>query len=124
MFLVAAVEVAEEVDADLDAVVEVVALAVIIPMMRIHRPLLTKVLLKEMILGIPQKDVVMVDLVDLVGLIVVVVAVEALAMVKLVKMDVHGEHLNVTVGLDEEMNSSVMVLDVGTGVHSLMILLR
>lgn len=122
MLLAAAVEVAE-VDVDLDAVVAVVASAVIFPMMRIHQPLLTKVVLKKEIPGMPQKDVVMVHLVGLI--VVVVVAVEVLAMVvKMAKMDAHEGHMNAAVGLDEEMTSNEMVLDVATGVHSPMTLLR
>jgi len=100
--LTAVVVVAEEVEEDLDAaVVAAVALAVIFPMMITHRPLLTKDLLKE-ILGIPQKDAVMVDPVGpTVVAAVDVVVVEVLAMVKLVMKDVQEEHLNATVGLDE-----------------------
>lgn len=126
--LVAAVGVAEEVDVDLDAVVVVeVALAVIFLMMITHflplEPPLMKVLLKE-ILETPQKDAVMVLLGHLIAVAVVVVAVAVLATVKLVKMDAHGEHLNATVGPDEEVGSNVKVLDVVTGEHSLMKLLR
>jgi len=123
--LTAVVVVAEEVEEDLDAaVVAAVALAVIFPMMITHRPLLTKDLLKE-ILGIPQKDAVMVDPVGpTVVAAVDVVVVEVLAMVKLVMKDVQEEHLNATVGLDEEMNSNGKGLDVVTGVHRMMTLLR
>ena len=100
--LTAAVEVAEEVEEDLDVVVVVVAaLAAIFPMMTTHQPLLIKDLLKG-ILGITQKDVVMVDLVGpTVVVVVVAVVVEVLPTVKLVKKDAQEEHLNTTVGLDE-----------------------
>ncbi|KAG4991509.1 hypothetical protein JHK82_025024 [Glycine max] len=50
------------------------------------------------------------------------VIVEVLAMVKLVMKDVQEEHLNSTVGLDEEMNSNGKGLDEGTGVHRMMTL--
>ena len=67
-------------------------------------------------------------MVDLVGphvvVVVVAVVVEVLPTVKLVKKDVQEEHLNATVGLDEEMNSNGKGLDVVTGVHRMMTLLR
>lgn len=96
--LVEAVEVDEEVDVDMGAVV---VLTVTFQMMRIHslplEHLLPRDLLKKEILISPQKGVVMVDLVDLTVVVVEVVS----AMEKWVRRDAHEEHLNAGVGLDE-----------------------
>lgn len=94
--LVEAVEADEEVGVDMD-VVEV--LAVTLQMMRTHlqalEPLPVKVLLKREMLGIPQRDGVMVD-----EVLTVAVVVEVTAMAKLVKKEGQKEYLNAAVGLD------------------------